>query len=215
MNERTVFRTLDEKIQPRHTALVVLDVQNDFCSPGGSADQQGRNISTSQAALQPLLSLLSAARQAGCLVIFVQVTRHALGLTDSASRVSYFDSLHAGRPRVSSVVEGSWGWQLVDGLDPQPNEVRVQKFRTSAFVNTGLDVYLRANERRTLILTGGATDGAVLATALDGSYNDYYVVVAEDCVASDHANLHDAALILLRARFDVVPGATLASTWGK
>ncbi|MBI2910797.1 MAG: cysteine hydrolase [Chloroflexi bacterium] len=215
MNERTIFRTLEEKIQPRHTALVVLDVQNDFCSPGGSADKQGRDISASQAALPPLLDLLSAARQAGCLVIFVQVTRHPLGLTDSASRLSYFDSLHAGRPRVPSVVEGSWGWQLVDGLDPQPNEVRVQKFRTSAFINTGLDVYLRANERRSLILTGGATDGAVLATALDGSYNDYYVVVAEDCVASDHANLHDAALTLLRARFDVVPGARIASAWGK
>ncbi|HKN98495.1 MAG TPA: isochorismatase family protein, partial [Pseudonocardiaceae bacterium] len=72
---------------------------------------------------------------------------------------------------------------------------------------------LRSNGVKTVVVTGCTTEGCVESTARDALFNDYYVVVVEDCVASDDRAQHDAAMLLMRHRFDVVPSVALHTVW--
>lgn len=110
-------------------------------------------------------------------------------------------------------VDGSEGQAVIPELAPIEGELLVRKYRSSSFWGTNLDMLLRSNGIQTLVMTGCTTEGCVESTARDAMFNDYYVVVAEDCVASDDREQHDASLLLMRHRFDVVASPEIISTW--
>ena len=110
-------------------------------------------------------------------------------------------------------VEDTWGQQFCDGLEPQSVEPIIKKHRSSAFVATDLDSVLRSNGIESLIVTGCVTHGCVQATARHGAYNDYYVVVVKDCVASTSRELHEAALKIMESRLDVVDSQEILNEW--
>ena len=89
----------------------------------------------------------------------------------------------------------------------------VKKYRSSAFWGTNLDMLLRANGIESLVVTGCTTEGCVESTARDALFNDYYVVIAEDCVASDDRAQHDASLLLMRHRFDIARSEDVLAIW--
>ena len=89
----------------------------------------------------------------------------------------------------------------------------MRKYRSSGFWGTNLDMLLRSNGIKSIVVTGATTEGCVESTARDGLFNDYYVIVPEDCVASDDAAQHDASLLLMRHRFDVVPSGEILGRW--
>jgi ureidoacrylate peracid hydrolase len=89
----------------------------------------------------------------------------------------------------------------------------VKKWRSSAFVGTNLDMVLRCNGIKTLVVTGDVTQGCVESTARDASFHDYYVVVLEDCVATYEHDLHEASLKVLRTRVDVTPSGDVLKIW--
>jgi nicotinamidase-related amidase len=214
---KQVYTTLDELVAPDHTALVVVDMQRDFCLPGGSFDQQGIDITMYQGMVPRLEALLDSARAARLTIIFVLMTVLPHRRSESPAQIRFNMRMHLknGDPLkpVWYTVEGTAGQSLIPALKPRADELVVRKYRSSGFWGTNLDLLLRSNGIQTLVMTGCTTEGCVESTARDALFNDYYVVVAEDCVASDDRDQHEASLLLMRHRFDVVHSQEVISAW--
>jgi nicotinamidase-related amidase len=214
---RQVYTTLEELVQPGHTALLVVDMQKDFCLPGYAFAQQGIDISMYQDMVPRLSSLLEAARRARLTVIFIQMTVLPHRRSESPAQIRFNMRMHldeAGPNQpLSYTVEGSPGQELIDELQPKDGELLVKKYRSSAFWGTNLDLLLRSNLIKTVLICGCTTEGCVESTARDALFNDYYVVIAEDCVASDDRAQHDASMLLMRHRFDVAGSEAIIQTW--
>lgn len=182
--------TLPERIDPQHTALVLVDLQRDFCHPEGVMGRLGEDLSNMAGAVAQSARLLSAARSVGMPVIHV---RAEYGAADS-SDVSLFASRAASgtfccRP-------GTAGCDFMPDVTPEPGEWIVVKHRFSAFVDTRLDLLLRSNGIRTIIVCGVATQCCVESTVRDASLRDYYVVVGKEATAARGRmqHLHEASL---------------------
>lgn len=205
-----VPETVQEAFHPERTALVIVDVQNDFCSTGGHAHRYGDDLSMIQAMIPRLQRLLGAARDAGILTVFVQQTTLPNGLSDSPAWL-FFKNRDGQDPEYT--LRGSWGHRFVDGITSLPHEPVIPKHRTSGFVRTTLDLTLRARGVDALLFTGVATEGCVEATLRDATYHDFYVALVEDCVASTHHTLHESALTLMRQRHPVVRAGDVIDWW--
>ena len=205
-----MLRTLDEKIDPAHAALVVVDVQNDFCAEEGTMGRIGRDVSVVQSMIPRLQRLVDDARRAGVPVIWVQYCHNRA--TESEVHLE-----QRARGRADQVIcdEGSWGAEFY-GVQPEPGETIVKKHRYSAFVNTDFDVILRSTARRVLIMTGIATNGCVEATARDGFMHDYYIVFVDDCCSCFSPEAHQMTLQNIRDAYGIVTtGDELAQTWAR
>lgn len=195
---RTVPISLDEILLVEETAVLVVDVQNDFCSIGGRSHGRGTDISEITAVLPRIHALLDMARARGVAVIFIQNTVFASGvlsgLPDLARRVGAW-----GRDNPLVTLSGTWGHAIVDALTPHARDLIVQKFRQSGFVGTNLEMILRANGWHTVLVCGVETHACVEATARDAMGRDFAVVLVEDCVAAAKRPFHDASLAVMRA----------------
>jgi nicotinamidase-related amidase len=126
-------------------------------------------------------------------------------------RLQRQDSITGGRFRYTE--QGDAGREFVDELVPGDGELVVPKWRSSGFWGTSLDLLLRSNGIETVVVSGCTTEGCVESTARDALFNDYYVVIVEDCVASDDRAQHDASLLLMRHRFEVSYSTDVISEW--
>ena len=194
---KEVLTALDELVLPQHTALIVVDVQNDFCSPDGYIDKvESSNMEMMQACIDHLVGLLAEARQAGIMIIYVQATNYPNYIFKSAPDLARkIESLNPDS--LLMCVDGEWGHQIVDKLKPLPDEIIIKKHRHNSFMGTGLDTLLRSNGIETLVITGVTTERCVLATITGAIAHDYYVVVPRDCVASQNVEMHKAALLVI------------------
>lgn len=214
---KQVFTELHELVDPAHTALVVVDMQRDFCTPGWAFDRLGVDLSMYPAMVPRLARLVEAARGAGVRVVYVQMTVLPGRASESPAQIRFNLRLHLashaeGEP-LRYTLDGSEGQAIVDELAPEPGDWVVKKYRSSGFWGTNLDLLLRSNGIKTLVMTGATTEGCVESTARDALFNDYYVVVAEDCVASDDRAQHEASLLLMRHRFDLAGSEEIAAVW--
>jgi len=194
---KEVFTTLAELVAPGHTALIIVDAQNDFCSPGGCLDQlPGSDMKPMKPFVERTRALLAAAREAKVQVFFTKATNYPGGPykspPDLARKTEYL-------PPESPIIcaPGSWGDRIVDELTPRPGEITISKHRHNSFMGTELDIVLRSNGKKTLVVTGVTTERCVLATVAGAIAHDYYVVVPGDCVASQKPEMHDAALLVI------------------
>jgi len=213
---KRVYTELAELVEPSHTALVVIDMQNDFCSAEGSFAKQGLDLSAYDSMVPRLAKLLEAARSFGVTVIHLQMTSLPGHRIESPAQIRFNmiqRPLSGGSPVMTYTVEGTEGHQIIPQLSPRTSEFVVPKYRSSGFWGTNLDMILGSNGLETLIVTGCTTEGCVESTARDALFNDYYVVVAEDCVASDLPEQHAASLVLMRKRFDVVTSDAIVAVW--
>lgn len=214
---KRVYTELAELVEPSHTALAVIDMQKDFCSPEGSFAKQGLDLSPYESMVPRLARLLKAARSSDVTVIHLQMTSLPGHRIESPAQIR-FNMLQrpvgGGTPvSLTYTVEGTEGHQIIPELSPMASEFIVPKYRSSGFWGTNLDMILGSNGLETVIVTGCTTEGCVESTARDALFNDYYVVVAEDCVASDLAEQHEASLVLMRKRFDVVASDAIRAVW--
>ena len=212
-----VLTELHELVDPAHTAVVVVDMQHDFVSPDGAFAQLGIDVSA-YVELRPRLSaLLAVARAAGVLVIHLQNTALPGRRSDSPAQIRFNMRMHAqsrrGGPALRYTVPGTAGHAFVPDLVPAPEDLVVAKHRSSGFWGTQLDLLLRSNAIRSVVMLGCTTEGCVDSTARDALFNDYHVVVARDGVASDDPRQHEAALLLMEHRFDMTTCESLAATW--
>jgi len=201
----------DALVDPRHTALVIVDMQNDFCHPKGVMGEHGEDLGDFPPTIATIATLLAAARAAGSLVVHIQGTNLA------AARAGGHRGLVSEKQKVSRLTQpGTWGAAQLDELAPLPDEQIVTKHRYSGFVDTRLETLLRTNHVRTLVVTGTATQTCVESTVRDGQMRDYRIVVPRDGVASRgrHQHLKAASLETMDLYFaDVVDGDAVAAAW--
>ena len=203
-----VLKTLKERCDPQWSALIIVDVQNDFASPKGSAAQRGEDVSASQAMVPRLIRLIDEARRVSLPVIYVKTTHGEW--TDTPSwiyRKSQQSALNTCR-------EGTWGAEFYDGISPHPNERVVIKHRYSAFINTDLNTVLKAKGVESVLVTGIATNVCVETTARDAYMYDYYVTMVGDCAAAYDPKLHETTLENMRRHFGLVASSEeIIQTW--
>jgi len=190
------LRGVREKVDPRHAALVVIDMQNDFISDEGMIAREGRDVSQAKEMAEHLPALIRAARAAGVFVVFVRneyTSDRNLYLSDvwlnQAAR-----QRAGGYTRIPVCAAGSWSGDFYGEVRPEPGEPIVTKHRYSGFYNTDLDTILRANGIRTVVLTGVVTNVCVETTAREAFVRDYYVVVVKDGTAAYSQVDHDMTL---------------------
>jgi ureidoacrylate peracid hydrolase len=209
---------IHEKLDPARSALVVIDVQNDFCSEGGYMSREGQDLGLVGAMLPRLRRFVAQAREAGVKLMWVQSAYGTEGnwylspvWLDRAAR-----SMTGGHIAYRVCEPGSWGAQLCDGLGPEDSstEILVTKHRYSAFFQTELELILRAHGLTTVVLAGVSTNTCVESSAREAFMRDFYVVLAEDCCATYSQAEHDATLWNISKYFGQVMSATeVADVW--
>lgn len=198
------------------TAVIVVDMQNDFCSKGGMFDRAGCDISVVQKAVGPARRVLSAARQAGLKIVYLKMGFRPdlsdLGDADSPNRLRH---LHFGVGQPSLAPDGrqgrflirdTWNTDVIDELRPQPEDVVLYKHRFSGFYETELDDVLRRLGIRDLIFTGCTTSVCVDSTIRDAMFRDYRCVLLADCVSEPIGSElprsnHEASLLTIEMLF--------------
>lgn len=210
INGTEVLDSLEEFVDPRHAAVIVVDMQNDFCHANGHYARNGKNIEAMSASVPGVCAFVRAAQSRGVMVAFIQQITLPAGMSDSPAWLR-FKCRDGKAPEYT--MKDSWGAQLVDGLSPGERDVVVQKHRPDAFFRTSLDGLLRARGIKSLIVLGNATEGCVESTVRGGSYHDYYVVVVKDLVSSPNPLLHEGSLRLFEARYPLADSARISDIW--
>ncbi len=149
INGVEVLDTIDEILRPGHTALLVIDVQNDFCHPEGHFARYGKALGSVQAMLPALVNFVAAAQGLGIFTAFICQQTLPHGRSDSPAWLR-FKCRDGKSPEYT--LKGSWGAELVEGLAPTARDVSVEKFRPDAFLRTALDAILRSQGIESLVL---------------------------------------------------------------
>jgi len=208
---KKVRQTLAEILDPKTTAIVAIDVQNDFFDANGVFAQAGRDISLAQENLPNMIRLVAAAQRAGLFTVFVRQVTLPAGAGDSPAWLRL--KIRDGKSPDYTLI-GSWGAEFCEGMNPGPMDPVVEKLRPDAFHGTSLDVILRSNGVETVVFVGANTEGCVESTVRSCAHHDYYTVIAEDAVASSNVAYHDASLALMKNRFIVSPTEKIMSHLG-
>lgn len=181
-------------IDTARTAVIVVDMENDFGSKGGMFDRAGIDISMIQKAINPTSKVLAAARLAGIKVIYLKMGYQEdlsdIGSEESPNRVRHLQFMHVGdtitAPNGSKsriLIRDSWGTDIVPELKPQTGDIVMYKTRFSGFYKTELDSLLKQMGKKYLIITGCTTSICVESTVRDAMFRDYSSIVLEDCTA--------------------------------
>ncbi len=206
----SVLPSLAQKIAVSHTAVVVIDMQNDYCCEGGIFAQSGRDMTAMYSLIPRLQRFLDKARKRDVPIVFVRTVK-------SEEDVSLpMKELRARRGEKGSIcTKGTWGAEFVKEIQPGDNEIIIEKKRYSGFFKTDLDARLHDMGVTTLVMMGVATNVCVQATVQDGFMHDYFIVVPNDLVASSNEELHDKALLSFDRFFGTVTSSTeLLRIWG-
>jgi len=214
---KIVLTELAELVDPAHTALIMIDMQRDFIEPDGLFASLGIDLSMYAESRPRLASLPAAARRAGTMVIHLQNTALPDRMSDSPAQIRFNLRMHKdarrNQPPLRYTIPGTPGHEFAQEFTPLESELVVRKYRSSGFWGTNLDMLLRSNGIKTVVVGGCTTEGCVESTARDAMFNDFYVVIAEDCVASDDRTQHDASMLLMRHRFDMAAGDEIKRLW--
>lgn len=211
---QAVCETVQELVDPRFAALVIVDLQNDFVGEGGVVERRGEGR---EAQLRGIVAntaaVVQSARHVGTTIVYLRYSRTADHKYESPASLRWMLMKRGYASDRVSAVEGTWGKEIVDALAPKAGDAVIDKRRSSGFFSTNLHDILRARKIRTIILAGVSTHGCVEATARDAELRDYYVVVLEDCVGSYNEDLHRAAIMVMASRYEVVSSRAVLGVW--
>lgn len=199
--------SFEKLAHPEHSAILVIDVQNDFCHPEGGQAKQGLDVSAMNAVVPNIIKLIEEGRRAGVSVIFIR-NGHSKW---TRSEAWYNKKEEANLAFLCE--EGSWGADFYK-VKPLPGERIIVKNRYDAFIGTNLGIILSNSGIKTLIMSGVATNICVESTARHGFMLDYNIVFLEDCTATNHIEEHKATLYNIEHNFGFVrPSAEVFRIW--
>jgi ureidoacrylate peracid hydrolase len=203
-------------IDPRTTAVIVVDMQNDFGAEGGMFARAGIPIADIETVVGPIAHVLRAARRAGMKVIYLTMQFEPdlsnAGAPDSPNFLKHKllgvgDVVAAPDGRKSrTLIEGTWGTEILPELTPEEGDIVVAKHRYSGFFETELDAILREHGIESLVFTGCTTSVCVDSTLRDAFYRDYRCLLLSDCTGEPiGSNLarsnHEASLLVIETLF--------------
>lgn len=203
-------------LDPARTAVIVVDMQNDFGSECGMFARAGIDVSAIRAVIGPLDRVLTAARSCGIRVVYLKMgfldDLSDAGLPDAPNWLKH-QPLKAGEPTTAPdgspsrfLVRDTWNTEIVDELAPGPDDAVVYKHRFSGFYGTDLDAILQRLGIQSLIFTGCTTSVCVESTLRDAMFRDYRCVLLEDCAAEPIGDglarsNHEASVLVIETLF--------------
>ena len=197
-------------IDPARSAVIVVDMENDFAAKGGMFDRAGVDVSGAQKAIGPTAKVLAAARQAGLKIVYLKMGYRPdlsdLGATDSVNRTRHLkfgvgQKIQTPDGRESRLlIRDTWDTDIVPELKPQASDIVIYKTRFSGFYQTDLDATLKKFGIKYLIVTGVTTSICVESTVRDAMFRDYLCVMLRDCMSEPIGHdlprtNHDASLL--------------------
>ena len=201
---------LEDQITPAHTALLVIDMQNDFCAKGGYIDKTSKlDVAGCEKVADAINVAVDAAREAGIKIVWIRANYEPQYLAEPVK------ARHAIRGISAEVccAGETWGYDFFN-VKPREGEFFVEKHRYDAFHGTMLDDILRNHGIKTLVCTGVVTNVCVESTVRSGFFRGYYIVVPEDCVGAPFPDLHEASLKNISTYYGAVSdAASLAGIW--
>jgi ureidoacrylate peracid hydrolase len=203
-------------IEPATTAVIVVDMQNDFGAEGGMFSRAGIPIADIATVVEPIARVLAAARRAGMRVVYLTMQFEPdlsnAGAPDSPNFLKH-KALGVGEPVAApdgrdsrTLIEGTWGTEILSELTPEASDIVVAKHRYSGFFETELDTTLRQHGIDSLVFTGCTTSVCVDSTLRDAFYRDYRCLLLSDCTSEPIGSglarsNHEASLVVIETLF--------------
>jgi ureidoacrylate peracid hydrolase len=203
-------------IDTARTALLVVDMQNDFGAQGGMFDRAGIDISIIQEVSRPISAAVAAARRTGIPVIYIKMgfrpNLSDAGAPDSPNWIKHAPMRVGDAVPAPDGTEGrilirdTWNTDIVSELKPEPGDIVIYKHRYSGFFQTDLDAVLKRLNAKYLVVTGCTTSVCVESTIRDAMFRDYACLLLADCTAEPVGHglprsNHEASLLVIQSLF--------------
>ena len=215
---REIPETFAEIVDPKHTALIVHEMLNDFLNPNGEFARtipDNPLVKCMPDQVVPLVNLVNEARAAGVKVIYVGWTNYPDNSTraDPEIRLAYDQIMDGTYVMQRCLMENTWGHEVIDELKPAPGDLVINKYKRDAFAGTSLEAILQWNRIKTFIIVGIGVHVGIIPTVSNGMNKGYFTVTPEDCMVSHERDWVETSMKFFRMWGFTNPSSDIIAVW--